>query len=282
MNNADHIGYIKIAAGSAVLALIAGLGWWVASIQPVFDDQLCRIDMPLPGHLMILTDLSDADDSEIMANMVRNWKAELPIYHKLSVYRIGDITVERDSRDIPSTWPLVPVFEACNPGRAEQVNALIRGTRVAQKKYDLLFDEPLDHAVTEAAVQAGTQSSPILAALGRIPDVPRWTESTQRTLMIRSDFLEFTPQYSQYRTIDDLETTLEAAGAVMPGLKGVDLTVIYVTREKYVPFQSEAHVGFWDEYFKNTKATLSMMTVDEHTVPSQDGDEPRRQSLAAL
>lgn len=282
MTNADQIGYMKIASGSALLGLIAGLGWWVASIQPVFDDQLCRTDAPLPGHFMVLSDLSEADDSDVVTNMAREWKTALPMYHKFSVYRIGDVTAARDERENVDTWPLIPVFEACNPGSAEQVNALIQGTRVAQKKFDSLFAEPLERAMADAVAQAGAESSPILAAFSKIPEIPGWSDTARRTLMIRSDFLEFTPKFSQYKTVASIDETLDATGTDIPDLAGVDVSIFYVTREKYASFQSAEHAEFWDRYFRRSRASISMLRIDERSVPVLSFGKPEKQSLAAL
>lgn len=266
MLNADQIGYVKIASGIFVLGMIGALASWVVSIQPDFDEHLCRTDAPIPGEMMLVTDLSERDDKVAIPAMVRTLREDLPIYHRLSVYGVADVTKERpESGADADIWPLVLIFEACNPGRADQVNPLIHGTRVAQKKYETMFSAPLEAAVAAAAAEAGKDSSPILSALSRVTETRGWSGEGNRTLFVRSDFLEYTPAYSQYRGIGSVGAALAKTGATIPELEGVGVRMHYVQREKYLDFQTDEHVAFWKSFFDQARADLSVIPVEEQS-----------------
>ena len=264
MRNSDKMGYLKIFGGSALLTIIAAAAGWLISIQPVFDDKMCLVGEPPAGQIAIVTDMSEVEDGQVVPAMVREWRDVLPMHHRLSVYRIGDIKNPRpDDNPESDLWPLVSVFEACNPGRADQVNVFVRGSKPAQKKYEMLFAEPLDQAMQKVAAHAGSSSSPILASLGHVTMIPGFKSAQSRTLIIRSDFLELTPRYSHYRKLGTVTEALAASGASIPKLNQVEVRAFYVNRSKYSRYQGADHRDFWEAYFADAQVPGSLHGIAE-------------------
>lgn len=251
---ADQVGYMKFAIGGTT-AVAAGIGvWFLNSLRPVLDDELCIVDRAPLGHSVLITDISETEDAHTVPAIIRGAANDLPQYHRLSVYRIADLT-ETPSEEVLAhgVWPLVRVFSACNPGRGDQVNPFVIGSRYAEKRYQQMFAAPLDRVILETAEQAGSNTSPILTALSQIPHIEQFgAGDSARRLLIRSDLLQHTPpRYTQYtQDIRDLDYALQRVGAAVPDLGDISVKIDFVRRVKARNRQTEAQRDFWAEYFE--------------------------------
>ena len=255
----DQYGYLKIAGGVAFMLAVGVPLWILISLRPVFDEQLCIVDTAPPGHRVLVFDISEPEDAYTLASAIRDQSEDLPQYHRLSVYRIADLN-ETPTAEVGAhaLWPLVRVFSACNPGRGDQVNWMITGSKYAEKRYRSLFAEPIDKMIEETAALAGSATSPIMDALAQVPDIEHFgSQVTERTLQIRSDFLQHTlPQYTHYTAdIKDVDYALNRIGVVVPNLAEFKVQVDFVQRTQYVRWQNDKHREFWNDYF--SKATNS-------------------------
>ena len=106
MRSADRTGYIKIATGLILLACVAGGALWLVSIQPVYDDRMCRVDQPPSGQVKIIVDLSEAADGMAIPGLIRGWRDQLAMDQRLSVYRIGDLGDPIEDQ-VDDLWPLI-------------------------------------------------------------------------------------------------------------------------------------------------------------------------------
>ena len=250
---ADQVGYMKFAVGgTTALAMALGVSF-LNSLRPVLDDELCIVGQVPPGHSVLVADISETEDAITLPGLIRDFANNLPQYHRLSVYRVADLTETPAEEELAGgVWPLVRVFSACNPGRGDEVNWLVVGARYAEKRYQQMFAEPLDAVIRQTAERAGSQTSPVLGALSQVPHLEDFgADVPARHLLIRSDFLQHTPpRYTQYsRDIKDLDYALEQLGANVPDFGNLDVQIEFVRRAKAKARQTSAHRDFWAEYF---------------------------------
>ena len=197
----DQVGYLKFAIGGATAAALVATVLVLNGMRPVLDEELCIVDEAPLGHTVLIADISETEDAETLPGVIRNAASLLPQYHRLSVLRIADLTEPQpEGEDAARLWPLVKVFSACNPGRGDEVNPLVVGSRYAEQRYRQLFAEPLDAVIDATARKAGSNTSPILSAFARIADIEHFDATVaERRLLIRSDLLQHNPpHYTQY------------------------------------------------------------------------------------
>ena len=168
----DQQGYLKFAVGGTGV-LITGVALWALNgLRPVFDDELCIVNQPPSGHQVKIVDISEAEDAFTLADVIRKTSELLPQHHRLSLYRMADLNeTPTDAERALGLWPLVRMFSACNPGRGDQVNPWIVGSRYAERRYQKMFAAPLDEVIQATAARAGAQTSPILNALAQVPNI---------------------------------------------------------------------------------------------------------------
>lgn len=263
---ADQVGYMKFAIGSS-LAVVVGVAIFIINeLRPVLNDELCIVDQAPLGHTVVVADISETEDAQTLPGVIREAAALLPQYHRLSVYRIADLMESRpEGEQAQRLWPLVKVFSACNPGRGDEVNPFVVGSRYAEQRYRTMFAAPLDQVIEETAERAGSSTSPILSALARINDIDHFgLDIAARHLLIRSDLLEHNPpHYSHYADeIDSLDYALERAGVGIPDLGNSNLEVQFVARSTARNRQTYAHRAFWTQYFGRANAPLGLQPPD--------------------
>ncbi len=250
---ADQIGYMKFAIGGTGAIAVGLAVWFLNSLRPVLDEELCIVDQAPLGHSVLVADISETEDAITLPGLIRDAARDLPQYHRLSVYRIADLTETPTNEELAQgLWPLVRVFSACNPGRGDEVNWLVVGARYAEKRYQQMFAAPLDIVIRETAERAGSQTSPVLSALSQVPHVQHFGATVSaRSLLVRSDFLQHTPpRYTQYAPdIRDLDYALERIGVGVPDFGGISVRIDFVRRVKAKDRQTSAHRDFWAEYF---------------------------------
>ncbi len=254
----DQVGYMKFAIGGT-LAVVVGVAVYIVNgLRPVLDDELCIVDQAPLGHTVVVADISEIEDAQTLPDVIRDAAKSLPQYHRLSVYRIADLTeTASEVENTRNLWPLVNVFSACNPGRGDEVNPFVVGSRYAEQRYQQMFAAPLDVVIKETASRAGSRTSPILSALARLKGIQHFgADIPERHLLIRSDLLEHNPpHYSHYADeIESLDYALARAGVGIPNLGHLNLEVEFVERAKARNRQTSAHRAFWMQYFNRANA----------------------------
>ena len=263
---ADQIGYLKFAIGGVgATAMVLGV-LFLNSLRPVLDEELCIVGSAPLGHSVLIADISEVEDAHTLPGLIRDTADRLPQYHRMSVYRVADLTETPTEAELAQgLWPLVQVFSACNPGRGDEVNPMVVGSRYAEKRYQQMFASPLDAMINATAERAGSRTSPILDALSQIPLIEDFDGAVpERHLAIRSDFLEHTPSYSHYaRDIGSLDQALDRLGVSVPDLRELSVRVDFVRRTSAVNRQTTAHRDFWDEYFHRARGRSQPQSAAE-------------------
>lgn len=152
-------------------------------------------------------------------------------------------------------------FAGCNPGDGSNLNDITGNPRLAQKRWKEKFQDPVKQAVEVALRPIPAQTSPIFATLQAIA-IDRFTgrknERLPKDLVIISDLIEHTPEYSQYHgdlTYDRFKkSTLYRK--VKTDLHGANVRIFYVQRKTSSPIDSGAHIRFWFEWVKDNNGVF--------------------------
>lgn len=237
-----------IVAGLIVI-LGGGFIWLFTSAQerPVLDKAtLCPVD----GERSVTVVLLDTSDTwpEITRAEVRkrldNIAADVPDYGLLEL-RLLD----------PSKPGGRVMFSKCNPGDGSNLSEIIANPRMAHKTWMEQFNAPLQDALDKTMITHETDSSPILSTIQRIA-VDRFDDNRPGHLVVISDMVEHTPDYSQYKgdlSYDYYKQTA-AYKKQHTNLEGAAVTIFYVQRLR---MNSGKHIQFWTDWIADNDGTLA-------------------------
>jgi hypothetical protein len=116
------------------------------------------------------------------------------------------------------------------------------------------YRRPLEEAIDAATRQPGIPESPLMELIqsAAVTGFPGHADRAPRRLIIVSDFLQHTKDYSHYGSapprFEDFERGA-LARKVHPDLAGFDVRLLYLRRDGQERVQTAAHVEFWKRFF---------------------------------
>ena len=213
---------------------------------------LCPVDGP-HGVTVVLVDTSDdlppatvREVNGILDDLITG----LPEYYRLDI-RVLDIQGNR-SRSL---------FAKCNPGDGIGLNEWTDNPRLARMRWIESFRKPASEAVKNSLSSAEANSSPIMAAIQDIAIDQFSSEqsrSIKKSLVVISDMIEHTRDYSQYRNPDLGFAHFKQSPAYLKyrtDLHQALLTIDYVTRPSVMP-DTTRHAAFWEAWVKDNDGVL--------------------------
>lgn len=247
-------------AGVALLVLaVAAFGalayFYVAIPQPPQLDAgtLCPVKGPA-GVTVVLVDTSDDlpdTTKRQVLGMLDDLITGLPDYQKLDI-RVLDIAAAR-SRSL---------FAKCNPGDGAGLSEWTANPRIARMQWIESFRRPAREAVASSLAAAKAGSSPIMAAIQDIAIDQFSSDQAQgiaKNLIVISDMLEYTRDYSQYPAAGDLSyQRFRQSPAYLKfrtDLHGARVDIRYVQRGG-VRIDTVKHAEFWREWILDNKGTF--------------------------
>ncbi|MDR3465104.1 MAG: hypothetical protein P4M07_04085 [Xanthobacteraceae bacterium] len=247
-------------AGAALLVLaVAAFGalayFYIAVPQPPQLDAgtLCPVKGPA-GITVVLVDTSDDlpdTTKRQVLGMLDDLITGLPDYHKLDI-RVLDIPAAR-SRSL---------FSKCNPGDGAGLSEWTANPRIARMQWIESFRRPAREAVASSLAAAKATSSPIMAAIQDIAIDQFSSDQAQgiaKNLIVISDMLEYTRDYSQYPAAGDLSyQRFRQSPAYLKfrtDLHGAHVDIRYVQRGG-VRIDTLKHAEFWREWILDNRGTF--------------------------
>jgi len=228
----------------ALLALGAlGVFWYVAPRPPILEAATgCPVSGP-NGVTVVLVDTSDdlPDQAKREATTILDdLITTLPPYYRLDI-RVLDIAGLK-SRSL---------FSRCNPGDGAGLSEWTSNPHIARLKWLESFRKPANEAIDHSLSSQKAERSPIMAAVQNIA-IERFsgatTASIEKRLVIISDMLEFTRDYSQYPRAGDLSyERFRQSTAYLKyrtDLHGAQVTIDYVQRLQ-PKMDNIKHAEFW-------------------------------------
>ena len=210
----------------------------------------CPVD--IEAHTIVLLDKTDSftvNQQKFIQNYINREKNELRPFEKFSVFTLTENTYSNPE----------PLFSKCNPGTGEKANQLYQNPRKIQKRFDVFFSEPLKENMKNMLVNNTGAKSPILEMIRELSLRTDFGESVKkRTLIIVSDLMHHTSEYSHYKNRIDYKLFSKKPYAydVSAVLGSVNVKVVYLMRSKLRRIQGDSHVSFWEEYFEEMGAEI--------------------------
>jgi hypothetical protein len=252
-------GSIGAAVGGVVLIVITLAGFVSLAIfhfsnppDPTLDPvSLCPSTGP-KGITVVLVDTSDdlpdAAQRQVLG-ILEDQITNLPTYYKLDI-RVLDIPAGR-SRSL---------FSKCNPGDGVGLSEWTKNPHLARLQWLESFQQPAKDAVRNSLASAKAKSSPIMAGIQDIAIDQFSGDAAQaipKTLIVVSDMLEYTRDYSQYPSAGDLSfqrfQRSPAYHKFRTDLHGARVTIQYVQRTLPVKFDTRRHLEFWHEWIQENR-----------------------------
>jgi len=257
--DADRKGMILLGCG--VLLLVVGLAAFFYYVEPAVKrdpETACRVDEEISRETIVVI---DATDNFNVTQALRIKKeiglmlSSAVIDERFSLY-VLDETINKKSQK----------FSVCNPGDGSNKSEITSNKRRLKKHWEDLFYNRFTNAVDELTGSHTAAQSPIIEMI-KFVSVNTFLDSraTKKRLVIVSDMLHHTQQYSHYRGSPNYAKFSKTSYAMtmQPLLEGVDVQIFYLINEKHILLQNRGHIEFWNQHvLTNNGFVSSVKTVN--------------------
>jgi hypothetical protein len=212
---------------------------------------LCPASGPI-GHYVLLVDKTDPltfTQNEAFTVILRELvEKRIPEGYLLSVFVLGE--------DFKETAK--PLIERCNPGNGRDKSEFTENVRQLNKQYQEGFLEPLLEQSNALVATQPAKYSPIfeMMQLVAINGFRSHDVKGERRLVVLSDMLQNTAQFSMYKGTVDYATYASTpyGQKTQLELRGVKVEVHYLMNRPDI--QTKRNLNFWEEYFEKAGAKL--------------------------
>jgi hypothetical protein len=254
----QNVGFLLIALTLCTAAGLFGLSKWIEHTHPSLDQTtLCPAVGP-DGLTVVLIDASDplnVVQRQDLRNRLQELKDTLGDHFAIDLYALRPFANEL----------LQPEGgRVCNPGSGDHASVLTSNPRLIKERWKSRFSEPLDDIFDRMLQDHTASKSPILESIqsiavsefGHIPD-----RIAARKLVIISDMLQNTDEFSQYRHLTPFSELRQTAyyRRIRADLHGVEVEIYYIQRS--ADMQGKQHIQFWQEYFADSGARLTRVVA---------------------
>lgn len=221
--------------------------------EPTDSVTLCQ-DEVLAHTIIVLdkTDLLSDSQQRFILGYVNTVKENLNSFEKFSVF-----TLTENSYLYPE-----PIFSKCSPGTGKKVNKLYQNLRKIQIRFEEMFSKPLKDNMANILSDNKGLASPILEMIKELSLREDFgSEVPNRTLIMISDMMHHTSEYSHYRNEVSYHrfSRRSYAGDLATRLNSVNVKIVYLVRDNLASIQGKNHLSFWEDYFKNMGASMSLV-----------------------
>jgi len=243
-------------AGVSLLIVALTVVTWVVYHQftrnkPIDQTTLCPAGGPL-GQVILLVDKTDplnfTQRQAFSATLKELVTSEVPEGHLLSIFVLGE-KIEQTAQ---------PLIELCNPGSDVGKSELSSNLRRLRQQYVERFVKPLDEAAQALLAVEPAKASPIfeMLQLVGINGFRRHAVQGARRLVVMSDMLHNTPQFSMYQGAVEFDTfqASDYAKKAQADLNGVNVELHYLMTAPKL--QTRKNLAFWERYFERGGARL--------------------------
>lgn len=246
---------VKVAVGAGFLALlvIAGLVVWLYVSKVREADELNPVTFcPKDGATSVTSVLVDRTDgineiqAEALEALFMTWIEKVPEHGAFRVYEVSSGGLQK------------PIVDVCNPGDVENVNVFTGNERLTRKRYEEKFRGPIQLMLDNMRSDEEAKSSPIMEGVQSIAvqDFGAGRAKDERTLIIVSDLMQHTPEFSLYKAPPDIQQFRKSVQGqkIESDLSGVRTTV-YLLHSSSAK-QTGQVVQFWLDWLMFQRADL--------------------------
>lgn len=246
---------LEIAFGllalAVVIAVMAGAGYFYSTRPKELLANMCPDSGPL-GHYVLLVDKTDPlsfTQKQAFAITLREIiEKRIPEGYLLSVFVLGE-----DFKD-----NAVPIVELCNPGTGSTKSEFTANLKKLRRQYEERFVGPLLSHANELQASQPAKASPIfeMLQLVGINGFRRNDVDGERRLIVMSDMLHNTPQFSMYKGPVDYAAFAESGYGKKNQLelRNVEVELHYLMNTPQL--QTKRNLKFWEDYFNRAGARI--------------------------
>ncbi len=245
--------FIAIFCSIIVLAIFGGFLYWTFMPKKGQIDatSLCPAEGP-KGHYVLLVDKTDPltfTQKEAFSITLREIiEKRTPEGYLLSLFVLGEDFKENAK----------PLVELCNPGTGTDKSELTANLKQLKKQYQERFLNPLLEKSDMLLASNPAKSSPIfeMLQLVGINAFRKHDIKGERRLIIMSDMLHNTAQFSMYKGPVDYQTftTSDYGRKSHLELPEVEIEIHYLINTPQL--QTKRNVKFWEDYFNKAGARI--------------------------
>lgn len=243
---------IAAAVVLMVVAVIAGVTYRTLNRPKGLNPETLCPSVGPRGHYILLIDKTDPLNftqkqafSVILKELIEK---KVPEGFLLSVFSLGEDFKENAA----------PLVELCNPGDGSSKSEFDANPQKLRAQYQSKFSEPmLTLSESLVATQPG-KWSPIfeMLQLVGINGYRKHDVKGERRLIIMSDMLQNTPQFSMYKGPVDYATfaASDYGKKAQPELSDVTVELHYLMNSPQL--QTKRNLKFWEDYFGKAGARI--------------------------
>ena len=245
----------NLLLGALALLLVIGilsgaLWWWSQKNNNSLDAQtLCPTSGAL-GHNVLLIDATDPLNMAQKAALDL-YLSDLAIKNTPAGYLLSVFVLGHDFK--ADTQPLV---QLCNPGTAQGHSAMTENIQQLTRRYQEGFLKPVLEQTQQLTGRESAEESPIFEMLQMLSlnSLQKQQVDGPKTLVVVSDLLQNSPQFSMYQTTPNFEQFTKTAYATKTKINfdGVDVKVLVLFNSPAL--QKTTLFDFWKQYFKSAGA----------------------------
>jgi hypothetical protein len=253
--NRSNLRWGAIALLAAFSVLGAAGYYMVTKEAPLDAATLCPADGP-SGHYVLLVDKTDP------LNFTQKY-AFVTVLHDLIEKRVPKgflLSVFVLGEDYTETAE--PLIELCNPGSDEGKNKFTANLERLRMQYEERFLKPLLEKTDDLVAVEPSKTSPIfeMIQLVGINAFRKHDVAGERRLVIMSDMLHNTPQFSMYRDKQEFQPFADSdyGRKAHAELRGVEVEIHYLINTPRL--QTKRNLKFWEDYFSASGARIVKVT----------------------
>jgi hypothetical protein len=248
--NKTVVGYIIIGICMVVFgaSMVSAL---VLKGETYDPETFCQDEVS--AHTIVVLDKTDSlssNQQQFVLNYINNEKAKLKTFEKFSIFAFTENTYTNPD----------PVFSKCNPGTGKDANQLYQNPKKMQIRFDEFFSKPLKENMSNILSDNTGSRSPIFEMVRELSFQNDFGDDVQqRTLIIISDMMHHTSEYSHYKNRIDYKYFSEKPYAyeVSTSLNFVNIKIVYLLRDNLRNTQGKRHLLFWEKYFEEMGAEVA-------------------------
>lgn len=214
---------------------------------------LCPASGP-QGHYVLLVDKTDplnfTQKQAFSVTLSEIIEKRTPPGYLLSIFVLGE--------DFKASAE--PLIELCNPGTGAEKSAWTANPKKLRQQYERNFVEPMRKQAEALMSTTPAKTSPVLemVQLVGINAFRKQGVKGERRLIILSDMLHNTSQFSMFRSPAEYEYTVFSATTygkkTQIDLGGAEVELLYLLHTPQ--FQTRKNLLFWENHFKNSGARV--------------------------
>jgi len=211
-------------------------------------ETLCLENQDVSKNYVVIIDKTDSWTSKTARKLERKIveiKSNMLKGEKIHLYKLTSSVGES----------IKPLFSLCSPGSGEETSIFYEGTKVAQKRYDKLFDDPIRQLLIELKVPSEGKTSPIVETLATLFS-NHYFEIRQTEFILFSDLRQNTKSFSVFKRGSNFDDFIDLADSSFVNLSGSVFQVHFIDHLKSKTSTEKEMRRIWSEAINRSNGRI--------------------------